>query len=327
MLMKLSRFGRLSVTLSSLALAAAACSDDDANANEHEHSHDASADAASVDAGGKRQPTEIVFEARVGEDLFDCAETYELGTAKTAVKPLDFKLYVHGVQLVTTSGEAVDLTLEQDGKWQYQDVALLDFEDDSGTCSNGTAAVNTKIVGSVPAGTYKGLKLKLGVPEALNHQNQAKAESPLNIEGMFWSWLTGYKFLRIDVMPAHAMMAQQAAAEDAGPGHAGAAMGFLVHLGSTMCTGNAMTDEGVDCKRSNRPEASFASFDPSKQKIVVNLATLLEGSEVSMNMGGQPGCMSAPDDPECEAIFEQLGVDLGTGASSGTPKFLSVADR
>jgi len=280
--------------------------------------------SSSSDAGESTQAVAISFEARVGQEAFDCTQTYELGTAKTAVKPLDLKLYVHGLQLIDANGKAVDVALDQDGTWQHQNVALLDFEDDSGSCSNGTAEVNTKLVGRVPAGTYKGLKFNLGVPELMNHQNQAKAASPLNIEGMFWSWLTGYKFLRIDVMPVHAMMAAPADAEDAGAGHTGTLMGFLVHLGSTMCSGNPMGGEGVDCKRSNRPSASFASFDASKQKIVVDLATLLETSNVSKNQGGQPGCMSAPDDPECQAVFEQIGVDLATGKSTGTPKFLSV---
>ena len=316
----LSRFTRTGLIVGSLVGAAAACTDEDPDANEHEHEHD----AGPSDAGDKTQTVEISFEARVGKEAFDCTQTYELGTEKTAVKPLDFKLYVHGAQLMSADGQAVDVTLEQDGKWQYKDVALLDFEDDSGSCSNGTGAVNTKLVGRVPAGTYKGLKLNLGVPESMNHQNQATAESPLNVEGMFWSWLSGYKFLRIDVMPAHGMMAPQADAKDAGPGHTGAGMGFLVHLGSTMCSGNPMGDEGVDCKRENRPSANFASFDVSKQKVIVDLAALLETSDVSMNKGGQPGCMSAPDDPECAAIFEQIGVDLATGESTGTPKFLSV---
>lgn len=306
----------------------AACSDDDADAGEHAHdasTSDAATDAATSDASDKTQAVEINFEARVGKDALDCTQSYELGTKKTAVKPLDFKLYVHGVQLIRAdNNKAVDVTLEQDGKWQYKTVALLDFEDDSGSCSNGTTAVNTKLVGRVPVGSYSGLKLSLGVPESMNHQNQATAESPLNVEGMFWSWLTGYKFLRIDVTPAHGMMAPQADAEDAGAGHEGAVMGFLVHLGSTMCSGNPMGGEGVDCKRANRPSASFASFDASKQKVVVDLAALLETSDVSMNKGGQPGCMSAPDDPECEQIFEQLGVDLATGESTGTPRFLSV---
>lgn len=322
----LSRFAHTSLIVGSLVGAAACSDDDDADVFNHDHTHDASTPEAERDAavGDKTQAVEIGFEARVGQKPFDCTQTYELGTEETAVKPLDFKLYVHGLQLIGANGKPVDVELEQDGKWQYKNVALLDFEDDSGSCSNGTSAMNTKLVGRVPAGTYKGLTFKLGVPESMNHQNQATAESPLNVEGMFWSWLTGYKFLRIDVMPAHAAMAPQADAEDAGAGHAGPVMGFLVHLGSTVCSGNPMDSKGVECKRANRPSASFASFDASKQKIVVDMATLLETSDVSMNKGGQPGCMSAPDDPECEGIFEQLGLDLATGQSTGTPTFLSV---
>ena len=82
------------------------------------------------------------------------------------------------------------LSLEQDGAFHNGEVALLDFEDDTGSCSNGTAQTHTQITGTVPEGEYTGLRFTIGVPAERNHVNQATAPSPLNIEGMFWSWTT-----------------------------------------------------------------------------------------------------------------------------------------
>lgn len=312
-----------------VACSAFACGDDDDSDHDDDHSHDAALtdagkDAATTDAGTS-QRLEIEFEARVGSEAFDCTKTYEVGTAVTSVRPLDFKLYVHDVMLITASGAEEPLELEQDGTWQRENVALLDFENKAASCRNGTTATRTKVVGMPAKGSYKGISFTVGVPEALNHENQATAASPLNIEGMFWSWLSGYKFLRVDVAPVHGMMA--ADADDAGVGHHGGSMGFPVHLGSTMCTGNPTTDEGVSCKRENRPKARFASFDASQQKIVVDIAVLLSNVDVSNNGGGEPGCMSGPMDPDCAPVFEQLGVDFATGASSGSPAFLSAVDK
>lgn len=56
------------------------------------------------------------------------------------------------------------MTLDQDGAWQLGDLALLDFEDASGACANGTAGMNTTLRGTVPEGEYTGLSFTIGVP-------------------------------------------------------------------------------------------------------------------------------------------------------------------
>jgi len=44
------------------------------------------------------------------------------------------------------------------------DLALLDFEDGTGGCVNGTPDVNDRVAGTVPEGHYTGLRFTLGVP-------------------------------------------------------------------------------------------------------------------------------------------------------------------
>ncbi|HEY3499144.1 MAG TPA: MbnP family copper-binding protein, partial [Polyangiaceae bacterium] len=112
----------------------------------------------------------IDFSAVVGAEPFDCSGVYtNVGADDSSIRPVDFKFYVHDVRLLDESGTPVAAALEQDGLWQYENVALLDFEDDTGLCANGTAATNSLIRGRVPAGKYRGIAFRLGVPFELNH--------------------------------------------------------------------------------------------------------------------------------------------------------------
>jgi len=301
------------VLVASAGFALVGCGDDDGGAG-----------AGGGGTGGDTMAVAIEFEARVGDAAFDCSEMYDVGTPATTVNPLDFRLYVHDVALLTSTGEQ-SVTLDQD-PFQNGTVALLDFEDDTGTCSNGTSQTHATVTGTAPNGEYTGLRFVIGVPQERNHVNQATAPSPLNLEGMFWSWTTGYKFLRIDVTPMQSQSDAGTHDADAGaPVHGGIA--FNVHLGSTMCSGDPSMSEDVTCLRANRPVAQLDSFDPSTQKIVVDLAALLADSDVAYNAGGAPGCMSGDTDPECGPVFEALGVNLDTGAQSGSPAFLRVVDK
>jgi uncharacterized repeat protein (TIGR04052 family) len=142
----------------------------------------------------------INFAAYVGEEEFVCGESYQgVGTEKSTVTPTDFRFYVSNVALIDQDGNAVPLKLEQDGKWQYQNTALLDFEDGTSACDNGTAEINTTVVGTIPQGDYQSLQFTLGVPQNLNHDDAAIALSPLNLTSMWWNWQGGYKFLRVDL--------------------------------------------------------------------------------------------------------------------------------
>ena len=81
----------------------------------------------------------ITFAAAVGDAAFACDQTFEgLGrNGGVSWTPSDLRLYIHGVELVDADGEAYPLELETTA-WQTEGVALLDFEDATGSCSNGT---------------------------------------------------------------------------------------------------------------------------------------------------------------------------------------------
>lgn len=246
-------------------------------------------------AGSAPIAVSIAFQGRVGAEVFDCEKTYTgVGATAAEVKVKDFRLYVHDVALRAKDGSFVPVMLDQDGLWQYQSLALLDFENGAGECANGTPQLNSKIVGMAPAGEYDGISFKLGVPFALNHQDYAVAPSPLNLSALFWNWNGGYKFFRADVL-----------AKDA-------AMAFNLHLGSTDCM-----DDGkggvASCGRPNVAEVLLTGFDPLSKTIVVDYAAAVAESDVTKNAGDAPGCMSGAIDPECDVIFTHLGLDVVSG--------------
>lgn len=239
----------------------------------------------------------VAFEAKVGDQPFACTSTYAgMGTTGTTLTPQDLRLYVHDVRLVNDAGDEVALAVT-DNDHQLDGVALLDFEDKTGTCANGTPAVHTEISGTAPEGTYTGLRFTLGVPFEANHQNPATAAPPLDDTTMFWNWQGGYKFLRLDSATT------------------GLGQGFFVHLGSTGCDGDPATGGVTACANQNRPAVALDGFDPTSEAVIVDVAALLADNDLDADQGGAPGCMSGGQDPECAPIFSRLGLPFGQNAA------------
>lgn len=270
-------------------------------------------------------PVKLNFKAQANGQDIECGKTYEnIGTSKSKVSITDFRLYIHNVRLVDDKGVETKLNLDQDKKWQDGNVSLLDFENKSGECTSGTEETHKEITGKIAKGNYKGLKFSVGVPFEKNHQDVTKADSPLNLTSMFWVWNSGYKFMRLDLKTT------------------GLPQGYFFHLGSTACmvdTSKTMTTKheemaGMDmsanpsipsmCKNPNRPEVVLNEFNYEKNNVVLDLDTLFSTSNVDSNQENSPsGCMSTPDDPDCKAIFNTLGLDFGD--SKGTDqKFFRV---
>jgi hypothetical protein len=88
----------------------------------------------------------------------------------------------------------------------------------------------------------------------------------------------------------------------------------MVHLGSSGCKGNPATGEIISCARENRFTVSFDRFDPKTQRVEFDLTRLFENTDLLVDKGGAVGCMTAPDDPECPAIFSALGLNLTDSA-------------
>lgn len=254
---------------------------------------------------------EIPFTAEVAGAPFACTDSFSgLGSAATEVQFLDFRLFVSSANLIAADGTRVPVALEQDGAWQVENIALLDFEDGTGSCANGTPQVNTTLRGTVPEGEYRGLEFEIGVPFDWNHGDPTTAPAPLNLTAMFWNWRGGYKFVKIEFAPVMAMGMNAAAtthSEGAGDGGPG---GWMLHLGSTMCAApEATTPPSEACANPNRVAVSLPDFVPGTSTVVIDPAAVVAGADLTQNTPEtSPGCMSFPDDPDCNTVLPRLGL-------------------
>ncbi|MGE0385402.1 MAG: MbnP family copper-binding protein [Gammaproteobacteria bacterium] len=289
--------------------------------------------AALAGAAQEDRPVTLRFAGAVNGSAFECGRQYSgVGSGGSTIEPGDFRFFVSAVELIGRDGKAVPVALDQDGVWQYRDVALVDLENGAGACGNGTAAVHAEVSGRVPRGEYTGVRFTLGVPFESNHGDPTLAPSPLNLTAMFWNWQGGYKFLKVDlnsaVQSAHAMAGAHGA--DAGARHAGghdaaSAPGFALHLGSTQCAARSQTESPSACRNPNRVTVTFEGFDPDRNTIVADIGAVLAGTDVERNAPDtSPGCMSFPKDADCTAVMNALGLPYDGIAPAGAQKFFSM---
>jgi uncharacterized repeat protein (TIGR04052 family) len=255
----------------------------------------------------------IEFVALAGASGVGCGAPLSVPLGSTGATALlkDLRFYLSQVELLRDDGVAVPLKLAPNGPWQHtaangDAVTLIDLEDGRGGCFlEGSADTHALLRGSVPAGRYVGVRMTVGVPEALNHSDTAAAPAPLDLVAMGWGWQAGRKFAKIELAEPSF--------------RAWSASSFLVHLGSTGCSGNPGLGT-VQCSRPNRAVLQFDAFDSDTQRIAVDLVALFAASDVTRNLGGAQGCMSGATDPECEAVFAALGIDWrADGGGSGLP--------
>lgn len=265
------------------------------------------------DAGVEMQDVELHFEARVGDQPVACDATYAgLGKNQRSVSLGDLRWYVYDVKLIDDSGKAVDVTLPDDEIVQWKQVALLDFEDASGDCSNGSSTTNFVLNGKVPAGDYSGVSFGIGMPPDLNHANLAEQKAPLSLSSLWWGWQGGHKFFRLDLRLV--------------PEEGKAGGGFDVHVGSTGCTGEPGS---YSCSHENTPHIQLDAFDAARDAIVLDLEPLLADTELrsAAKPGDIVGCTSQFEETDCETLLPKFGLNVDTGKPSGTQTIFRVEAR
>ncbi|MEM1313233.1 MAG: MbnP family copper-binding protein [Pseudomonadota bacterium] len=268
--------------------------------------------AATASPAAADMMIDIPFVAEVAGAPFACTESFAgLGSAETEVQFLDFRLFVSGAHLIAADGSRVPVALDQDGAWQIEDIALLDFEDGSGACANGTPQMNAALRGSVPEGDYRGLEFEVGVPFDWNHGDPTTAPAPLNLTAMFWNWRGGYKFMKIELSPTTpsglTMAAEdhsEAAVQGDGPS------GWMLHVGSTQCAApEATTPPAEACTNPNRVAVALPDFVLGESTVVIDPAAIVAGADLTRNTPEtSPGCMSFPNDPDCTTVLPKLGL-------------------
>jgi uncharacterized repeat protein (TIGR04052 family) len=245
----------------------------------------------------------LTFSAAVGTQPLDCTSTYSDAIAGFNFALNDLRFFVSEISLIDAVGELYPLTLDEGTEWQSDGIALLDFEDGTGSCSNATAGTRTTITGSVAPGDYTGVAFTLGVPQTLNHVNPVEQTGPLANVALHWSWMMGYKHFQLE-----------GSLDESGL--------VLLHLGSKGCMGIPPTD--FACSISNRPRVELTGADPTSTAIVLDLAELLADSTPVDN---EVFCM-AEQSSACAGLLGALGLDMasGTPISGATTRVFRFAE-
>ena len=244
-------------------------------------------------------PLEIAFEVRFDGQPIDCGSPVD-GAALT-----DLRLFVHDLSL-RDGDDVSEIELVDDGRWQDGRVALLDFEDGSGSCVNGSPVVNRTVRGTVQGvqPSTGQIEFSIGVPTELNHSDPLRAPPPRNYTPMHWHWSTGYKFLS-----ERASRRRQTA------------LGCIW----VAVAVRAPPDGSFTCAAANRPRVRISEFDIAADVVVIDLArlfgpTLGDGSPWSCESG-------AAEAAACRLAFAELGLEFATGRVLGPAPSIYASRR
>jgi uncharacterized repeat protein (TIGR04052 family) len=212
----------------------------------------------------------------------------------------DLRFYVTDVQLIDEAGVARDIRFATEMPWQNDAVALIDLEDGTGACLNGTSEIVAELIVVAPPREYRGLRFTVGVPFRLNHLNPLTAGPPLDDSDMHWHWRSGYKFLRAGVRTE--------------------SDGFWIHAGSAGCEGTVGNITG--CRFPNRVEVRLPEFQPGASAVGIDLAALLAGTDLDDHAASD--CSSGPPETSCIAPFANLGIDFKSGKQNSSQRVFST---
>ena len=198
------------------------------------------------------------------------------------------QLYVFDVELLRGDGGWQRVILSDESPWQTERVALLDLQ--------GPSPERRELVsGTIATESYTGVRFSIGVPFDLNHANPLTAAAPLNRAELFWSWQSGYKFLRAELTDQE---------------HAGA-----FHLGSTGCSSaSALRPPAQPCSQPNVMRIELRNFDPLQQSIEIRVDALV----AALQSSDRAACTGDyTSDPACAAAFALTGLDATSGTCAG----------
>ncbi|MDZ4724631.1 MAG: metallo-mystery pair system four-Cys motif protein [Leptospira sp.] len=255
--------------------------------------------------------TSIPFVLVAGTDTsFACNKTVTSHSEKHISESMNFSIrdarfFVYDVKLVRADGTTSDFTLTPDNTFQSSTVALLDFENKTGDCTVGTTDTNTTLKGFAVSGIYVGVQFKIGVPDDQNKLLNTTASAPLNASGMYWSWTSGYKFLKFEWL----------AKEGAGTTN-------QFHLGGGTCTGG--NGSNLNCSYPNVPTVTVkttnnTTWNPTTNPVYLDVKTLVNGTNSNLSDGGAAyTCMSGNTTARCKVLLNNVGVNETDGKTLTT---------
>lgn len=210
------------------------------------------------------------------------------GSVPEEVEIRDFRFYVHDVELLTRGQGAHAFILSPVSSWQNSEVALIDL------AGEAAAERNEAVLGTIDgdAREFIGIRFTVGVPFQLNHANPLTAAAPLNRGELFWTWQSGYKFMRVDLADGD--------------------IEWSFHLGSTGCSSaSVVRPPARACAQPNSMRVELLGFDPLREPVQVRLDEFVK----SMQSPGSHVCTGAyADDRNCADIFPKTGLSFESGS-------------
>ena len=188
------------------------------------------------------------------------------------------RFYVSSLSLIANDGHAETVRLDENS-WQNGGTAMVAL---------GGPTENRVVSGRVANGRYEAIEFLLGVPFGRNHGNPLRAQPPLNVPSMFWTWQSGYKFVRLDI-----------------------ANEWSFHLGSTGCiSASAVRPPAEPCRQPNAARIRLWGDAPDTRTIVLDLDALL----ADIDIAAEDNCMdSYADRGACRELLATLGMDPQIG--------------
>ena len=116
---------------------------------------------------------------------------------------------------------------------------------------------------------------------------------------MHWSWLSGFRFMRAELLQTR------------GPAR------NVFEVGSTGCSGDPIAGTAL-CSRPNRNDVRLLGFNPATSTIVADIGAIF----AQLNWRRTNECRGA--DAVCETMYTAYGVDFDTGAALDTQQVYRV---
>lgn len=206
--------------------------------------------------------------------------------------------YVAGLRMVDAHGSVAPVRLAATPTQSVAEgIALVSW---NGACArpadelkerdepaHTTAIANPVVEGRIERSQYSTVEFELGVPFERNHANPLGAPAPLNVPSMFWTWQSGYKFMRLNL-----------------------GTDWSFHLGSTGCVSASAVRPPGSCAQPNMATIRLPAAAAFEGVVAVDLDALLAGIDIA----AADNCVAAYGEmDECRRLLAVLGVDAETG--------------
>ncbi|WP_196137147.1 MbnP family copper-binding protein [Aliikangiella sp. G2MR2-5] len=241
----------------------------------------------------EKQPFVIKFSPTIDRAELNCNQSFSKNNRHWQLSQLQF--YIYDLK-IKGSSRWFRLTNAKDGN-QNANADIFLIGEVCGQEANWQILVKNEDLPETEE--LDEIEFKVGVPFDRNHLNPITQPYPLNQPDMFWTWQMGYKFFRIELKSKQTIDSDEKnLIEDTN--HF-----WMFHLGSTGCQSpSPVRAPGKECKHPNQVQVQLQNFNIN-QAITLDIGQLID----DINIVDYPGCQSSPDDPLCEQLLNNVGVN------------------